>query len=73
MHVMKVVASYVFYKMKFPHKRTMVIMDQLAYSPNPTLNLDNIFPLVVVESLSSILLVVSLGIHKDSSFGLILC
>jgi hypothetical protein len=47
MYSMKVVASFVFRTMMFPHNGKIVTIDQVShYEPNPSANLDNIFPLI---------------------------
>jgi hypothetical protein len=51
MYAMKVVASFVFRTMMFPHNRKIITIDQVShYEPNHSSNINNILPLVHTNS-----------------------
>jgi hypothetical protein len=47
MYSMKVVVSFVFQTMMFPHNGKIITIDQVShYEPNPSSNIDNILPFI---------------------------
>jgi hypothetical protein len=69
MYAMKVVASYMFRTMMFPHNRKIITIDQVShYEPNHSSNIDNILPLVLTNSDAYPLIEMGPGIFKDPSF-----
>jgi hypothetical protein len=65
---MKVIASFVFRVMMFPHNGKIVTIDQLThYEPNNSTNIDNILPLVHTSSDVFPVIDIVPGIFKDPS------
>jgi hypothetical protein len=68
MYTMKVVASFVFRTMMFPHNGNIVTIDQVShYEPNPSANIDNILPLIHTSHDTYPLVEMGPGIFKDPS------
>jgi hypothetical protein len=68
MYTMKVMASFVFHTMMFPHNGKITTIDQVShYDPNPSSNIDNILPFVHTNLDPYTLIEMGLGIFKDPS------
>jgi hypothetical protein len=68
MYDMKVVASFLFRTMMFPHNGKIVTIDQLThYEPNHSANIDNILPLVYTSSDAFSVIDMGPRIFKDPS------
>jgi hypothetical protein len=68
MYAMKVIASFVFQTMMFPHNGKIVTIDQIThYEPNHSANIDNILPLVRTSSNAYSLIDMGPVIFKDPS------
>jgi hypothetical protein len=68
MYVMKEVASSIFRTMMFPHNGKIITIDQVShYEPNPSANIDNILPLIHINSEAYPLIEMGPRIFKDPS------
>jgi hypothetical protein len=68
MYAMKVVASFVFRTMMFPHNRKIITIDQVShYEPNHSSNINNILPLVRTIADTYPLMDMGSRIFKDPS------
>jgi len=63
MYTMKVITSFVFHLMMFPHEGKVVTLYQLTYyEPQPATNVDNVFPIVGARSSSLVYMDVGLNL-----------
>jgi hypothetical protein len=68
MYAMKAMASSIFRTIMFPHNGKIVTIDQVShYEPNPSVNLDNILPLIRTNQDAYPLVEMGPGIFKDPS------
>jgi hypothetical protein len=66
MYAMKEVASSIFQTIMFPHNGKIVTIDQVSYyEPNPSINVDNILPLIHTNQEVYPLVEMGPGIFKD--------
>jgi hypothetical protein len=68
MYAMKVISSFVFRMMMFPHNGKIITIKQIThYEPNHSANIDNILPLVLTSSYDCSLIDMGPNIFKNPS------